>query len=191
MSVVELPIQTERLVLRSWKESDLEPFAAMNRDSRVMEFLPKPLTRAESVQLVDKIRSAMSASGFGLWAVETRRSGEFIGYVGLLAANFEAHFTPCVEVGWRLAHRFWGCGYATEAARKALSIGFTAFGLDAIVSFTVPRNVRSRKVMERLGMTHDPADDFNHPKLESGHPLERHVLYRLSKDDWMRFNAPR
>lgn len=185
MSVLELPLQTERLVLRSWKEADLVPFAAMNSDSRVMEFLPTCLTRAESDQLAGRICSAMRASGFGLWAVETRNSGEFIGYVGLLATNFEAHFTPCVEVGWRLAHRFWGRGYATEAARTALEIGFTVFGLDAIVSFTVPRNVRSRKVMERLGMTHSPADDFNHPKLESGHRLERHVLYRLSRDDWM------
>ena len=149
-----------------------------------MAHYPKPLTRAESDAAVAYYREHFARHGFGLWAVEVPGVAEFIGYVGLAVPRFEAHFTPCVEVGWRLARAYWGRGYATEGARAALDIGFRQYGLDEIVSFTVPANRRSRAVMERLGMTHDPADDFDHPNLPEGHRLRRHVLYRLTKARW-------
>jgi len=127
---------------------------------------------------------AFAEHGFGLWAVEVVGVAPFIGYVGLSIPRFEAHFTPAVEVGWRLASAYWGQGYATEGARAALEAGFTQFGLKEIVSFTVPATARSRRVMERIGMTHDPADDFDHPRLAEGDPLHRHVLYRIGRAQW-------
>lgn len=161
-----------------WQESDREPFAAMNADPEVMEHFPELLTRRQSDELVERIEAGFAEGGFFLWAVEVRASGEFVGFTGLAAPGFEAHFTPAVEIGWRLARSAWGNGYATEAARRALEFGFED-GLDEIVSFTTPANRRSRAVMERLGMSHDPADDFDHPSLPPGHPLRPHVLYRL------------
>jgi len=172
-------IRTARLILRAWRDDDLEPFAAMNADSAVMEHFPKPLSREESDETAARIRAFMEVRGFGLWAVEVPGSLPFVGFVGLTSPLFEAPFTPCVEVGWRLARVAWGLGYATEAARAALDLGFDRFGLDEIVSMTVPRNVRSRRVMEKLGMTREPADDFDHPRLPEEHPLRRHVLYRF------------
>jgi ribosomal-protein-alanine N-acetyltransferase len=144
-----------------------------------MEHFQAPLTRAESDAMVDRIEAAFESNGFGLWAVEVVGGAPFIGFVGLAVPTFEAHFTPAVEVGWRLAQEHWGRGYATEAAHAALEFGFASVGLDEIVSFTVPANIRSRAVMERLGMTHDEKDDFDHPRIPPGHPLRRHVLYRL------------
>jgi ribosomal-protein-alanine N-acetyltransferase len=146
-----------------------------------MEHFPAPLTRVESDAMVGRIETAFEVNGFGLWAVEVFGGPAFIGFVGLAVPRFEAHFTPAVEVGWRLAREHWGRGYATEAARAALDFGFGSAGLDEIVSFTVPANTRSRAVMERLGMTHDPSDDFDHPQIAPGHPLRRHVLYRLKR----------
>ena len=177
---------TERLVLREWRDEDRAPFAALNADARVVEFLSKPLDRAESDAFVDRIIGHWADDGHGLWAVEVRDDGRFIGFVGLAAPNFEAAFTPCVEVGWRLSPEAWGHGYATEAAREALRFGFEDLDLMEIVSFTVPANARSRAVMERIGLTRDPADDFDHPNLPEGHPLRRHVLYRLRREDWAR-----
>lgn len=170
--------------MRPWRQSDLAPFAALNRDPLVMEYMPKPLTRAESDQMVAKIREGLDKNGFGLWAVEVRGGAPFIGFVGLSIPSFQTHFTPCVEVGWRLAREYWGHGYATEAGRRALAVGFEQFDLDEIVSFTTTGNVRSRAVMDRLGLTRDPADDFDHPTLPPDHPIFPHVLYRLSKLDW-------
>lgn len=175
---------TRRLVLREWRDADREPFAALNADPEVARFLPAPLTRAESDALVDRIEAHFARNGFGFWAVEIKGGEPFIGLLGLAAAGFDAPFTPAVEVGWRLARQAWGRGYATEGASAALDFGFGPLGLDEIVSFTVPGNVRSRAVMERLGMTHDPADDFDHPSLPEGHPLRRHMLYRVSASDW-------
>jgi RimJ/RimL family protein N-acetyltransferase len=172
-------IHTLRLQLRAWRDEDLPAFAALNADPRVVEFFPKALDRAESDALAGRIRDNFARRGFGLWAVEVPEVAEFIGCVGLSVPRFEAHFTPCVEIGWRLAHEHWGFGYATEAARAALAFGFAHLGLDEIVSFTVPANRRSRAVMERIGMTRTPADDFDHPNLPEGHPLRRHVLYRM------------
>jgi RimJ/RimL family protein N-acetyltransferase len=172
-------LRTERLLLRRWRDGDRGPFAALNADPVVVEHLRSTLTRAESDAFVDRIEAGFREHGFGLWAVEVAGGGAFAGFVGLSVPSFEAHFTPAVEVGWRLARQHWGHGYAVEAARAAAAFGFEVVGLEEIVSFTVPANARSRRVMERLGMTHDPADDFDHPKLPEGHPLRRHVLYRL------------
>ena len=171
-------IHTLRLHLRLWRDEDLPDFAALNADPRVMEFLSQPLDRAESDARAARIRDHFARRGFGLWAVEVPRVADFIGFGGLSVPEFEAHFTPCVEVGWRLAHEYWGRGYATEAALAALDFGFRRLALDEIVSFTVPANRRSRGVMERIGLTRTPADEFDHPALPEGHPLRRHVLYR-------------
>jgi RimJ/RimL family protein N-acetyltransferase len=143
-----------------------------------MEFYPSTLTRAESDAMVDLIEHRF-ADGFGLWAVEVPGLAPFIGYVGLAAPTFAAHFTPAVEVGWRLAHEHWGRGYAPEAARAAVADGFERLGLEEIVSFTSMVNVRSRRVMEKLGMSHEPSDDFDNPSVVEGHRLRPHVLYRL------------
>ncbi len=172
-------LETERLVLRGWREEDLGAFAALNADPRVMEFMPKRLARAESDAFVGRIRTHFAEHGFGLWAVEVPGVAPFVGFTGLQVARFEAHFTPCVEVGWRLAYEHWGRGYAPEAAREALRHGFEVAGLDEIVSFTSVGNERSRRVMEKIGMARDLADDFDHPRLPEGHPLRRHVLYRI------------
>ena len=172
---------TERLILRSWRVEDRAPFAAMNADPVAMEHFPRTYDRRESDAMVDRIEEHLTAHGFGFWAVEVPDVAPFIGFVGLSTPSFEAHFTPAIEVGWRLAREHWGHGYATEAARKAVSVGFEEYDLREIVSFTVPANFRSRRVMERIGMTHDLADDFDHPRLPPGHPLRRHVLYRLAR----------
>jgi RimJ/RimL family protein N-acetyltransferase len=176
-----LALRTSRLLLRDWRDEDLPPFAALNADSQVMEFFPRPLDRTESDALAARIRNQFARSGFGLWAVEVCGVAPFIGFVGLSVPSFEAHFTPCVEIGWRLAREFWGRGYATEAARAALDFGFHRLELEEIVSFTVPANRRSRSVMERLGMTHSPDDDFENPRIPQGHPLRHHLLYRMAR----------
>lgn len=177
-------LRTERLVLRRWREDDLEPFAALNADPRVMEHFPAPLSRAESDAMVERIEAHFEEHGWGLWAAEVIASGAFIGFIGLWTPRFDAHFTPAVEVGWRLAHEHWGHGYAPEGARAAITHGFECLGLQEIVSMTSVGNDRSRRVMEKLGLTHDPADDFDHPSMPPGHRLERHVLYRLRRDAW-------
>jgi RimJ/RimL family protein N-acetyltransferase len=153
----------------------------MNADPEVMRHFPARLSRAESDAFVDRIAEGFGRNGYGLWALEVRDTGEFIGYAGLQPANFEAHFTPAVEIGWRLARPAWGHGYATEGARAAVAYGFGPGGLDEILSWTVPANERSRAVMRRLGMTHDADDDFDHPRLPADHPMRRHVLYRLPR----------
>lgn len=177
-------LRTERLLLREWVDADREPFAALNADPEVMRFMSRMLDRTESDAFVDRILGHWEADGHGLWAVERLDDGSFIGFVGLTPPSFEARFTPAVEIGWRLARPAWGHGFATEAARAALRFGFEELRLDQIVSFTTPANVRSRAVMERLGMTRDPSDDFDHPSLPVGHPIRPHVLYRLSRAAW-------
>jgi ribosomal-protein-alanine N-acetyltransferase len=174
-------MRTERLLLRRWRPSDLAPFAALNADPRVMRYFPTTLSRAESDAFAEQIEAHFAEHGFGLWAVEVPDLAPFIGFVGLSVPRFEASFTPCVEVGWRIAAEHWGRGYAPEAARTALAFGFETLGLREILSFTTVVNAPSRRVMEKLGMTHDPSDDFDHPALPEGHALRRHVLYRLSR----------
>ena len=151
----------------------------MNADPRVMEHFPKLLSREESDARVDAIEAHFREYGFGLWAVEVPGVAPFVGFIGMTRQNLAAPFMPCVEIGWRVAADFWGRGYATEGARVAANFGFKQLNFSEIVSYTVPANLRSRRVMEKLGMTHDPADDFDHPLLPAGHPLRRHVLYRL------------
>lgn len=170
--------------MRAWTDADREPFAALNADPEVARYLSGPMSRAESDALAERIEAGFADDGFGLWAIEVTANGNFIGFTGLSRPRFDAHFMPAVEVGWRLARRAWGHGYATEAAGAALDYGFATAGLDEIVSFTTATNARSRAVMARLGMTYDRADDFDHPALPTDHPLRPHVLYRLSRDRW-------
>ena len=177
-------IETERLLLRRWREADREPFARMNADPRVMEYFPALLSPYESDRLIEHINAHFERHGFGLWAAELRATGEFIGYVGLAIPHFDAAFTPCVEIGWRLDATHWGRGLATEGARALAHHAFNVLGLTEIVSFTVPGNLRSRRVMEKLGMTHNGRDDFDHPNLPPGHPMRRHVLYRLTRSQF-------
>jgi RimJ/RimL family protein N-acetyltransferase len=174
-------IRTQRLILRPWRDDDLAPFAAMNADPRVMEFFPAPLSRDESDASAGRIRAHFDAHGFGLWAIEVPGRSSFIGFTGLMPPRFEAHFTPAIEIGWRLAFEHWGQGYATEAARAVLAHGFETLGLAEIVSFTAVGNVRSRQVMEKIGMRHDARGDFDHPLIAEGHPLRPHVLYRVAR----------
>ncbi len=176
-------LTTRRLLLRQWRDADLVPFAALNADPEVMRYFPAPLTREQSDALADRARSAIEERGWGLWAVEHTASGVFIGFVGLAEPRFDAHFTPAVEVGWRLGPAHWGYGYATEAAQAALSFGFRELDLAEIVSFTAAANEGSQAVMRRLGMSHDPVDDFDHPSIDG--PLRRHLLFRLQRPGWL------
>jgi RimJ/RimL family protein N-acetyltransferase len=176
--------ETERLVLRHWRHSDRESFARLNADAQVMEFMPSILTRGQSDAIVDCIEAHFRRHGFGLCAAELRDDHSFVGFIGLAVPSFEAHFTPCVEIGWRLSADCWGQGLATEGARQMVEYASEQLRLGALVSFTVPANVRSRRVMEKLGMSRNAADDFDHPGLPEGHPLRRHVLYRLSLSTW-------
>ena len=175
-----MDLRTERLRLRAWRDADREPFAQINSDARVMRYFRAPLTREQSDAFGDVNRTHIEQHGWGLWAVEIPGISLFAGFVGLSRPRFDAHFTPCVEIGWRLAPEFWGHGYATEGAVAALAFGFDTLGLDEIVSFTTETNIPSRRVMERIGMTRKPADDFDHPALPVDHPLRRHVLYRIA-----------
>lgn len=182
---MDLPreLRTERLWLRRWLPEDRAPFARLNAEPRVVEFLPGPLSREESDAMADRIEAHFDRHGFGLWAVEVPGVTRFAGFVGLAIPRFEAPFTPCVEIGWRLDADHWSRGYATEGARAALQFGFEALRLEEIVSFTVPGNVRSRRVMEKIGMTRSAREDFDHPLLPEGHPLRRHVLYRTQRPE--------
>lgn len=171
--------RTSRLLLRPWRDADREAFARLNSDPEVMRHLPGVLDRTASDALVDAVEAHFESHGFGVWAIEVAAGAPFIGCVGLMHVGFAAHFTPTVEIAWRLSREAWGHGYATEAAREACRIGLADLELPEIVAFTVPANTRSRAVMTRLGMNHDPNEDFDHPKLAEGDPLQRHVLYRL------------
>ena len=180
---------TARLHLREWRDEDLEPWTALNADPRVREFFPGVSTPEESAAAMQTVREHFARHGFGLWAAEVIGGAPFIGFIGLAIPPFDAHFTPCVEVGYRLAFDHWGHGYATEGARAALDFGFqharlkprAPEGLDELVAMAVPGNRRSRHVMEKLGMRRNPADDFDHPNLPADHPLRRHVLYRIRR----------
>jgi RimJ/RimL family protein N-acetyltransferase len=180
--------QTERLLLRRWKDSDRLHFARLNTDPQVTEFLGGPLSRQQSDAMIKRAEEHFRVHDFGPYAAEILATGEFAGFIALMVPSFQAHFTPCVEIGWRLAASMWGQGYATEGAKALLRHAFSDLGLRHLVSFTVPANVRSRRIMEKLGMTRDPAEDFDHPNLSEDDPLRRHVLYRLSRETY-RSNA--
>ena len=172
---------TDRLWLRRWLPEDRVPFAALNADARVMDYFSAVLSREESDTLASRIEAHFEQHDFGLWAVEIADVTSFAGFIGLSVPSFEAPFTPCVEIGWRLAADYWGFGYATEGARVALDFAFKTLKLHEVISFTSPGNLRSRRVMEKIGMVHDPAGDFDHPALPQGHLLRRHVLYRMTR----------
>lgn len=173
------PLETNRLLLRRWKKSDLKSFIKLNADPQVMKYFPSILTEKESEELLSRIEEKFEKDGFCFWAAELKATGDLIGMVGLNIPSFKAHFTPCVEIGWRLKYESWGQGYASEAAQKALHFGFETLRLKEIISFTTQGNLRSRRVMERIGMTYDVNGDFIHPGLAKEHPLARHVLYRM------------
>jgi ribosomal-protein-alanine N-acetyltransferase len=177
-------LRTDRLILRHWRPEDRAPFAALNDDPAVMKHFPNHLTRAQSDAMVDRITTFLDEQGWGLWAIEVAETGEFIGFTGLCVPRFEAAFTPCVEVGWRLARSSWGRGYATEAARASVAHGFGPLGLDEIVAMVVPDNARSQGVMSKLGMTRDEDADFDHPLIPEGSPVRRHRLYRITAHAW-------
>ncbi len=176
-----IELETQRLLLRQWRAADREPFAALNADPIVMEYFPSALTKAESDALADRCERLISERGWGAWATEIKATGEFIGMVGLNIPRADLPLSPCVEILWRLAKPYWRQGFATEAARGALRVGFEVLTLPEIVSFTVPSNTRSRRVMERLDMKMDAAT-FEHPGLPEGHVLRTHCSYRLSRD---------
>ena len=175
-------LETPRLLLRRWQIADQEPFATLNGDPETMKFFLQPLNRSESDSLIERYEKHFEEQGFGMWALQSKKTRDLIGATGLLRVTFAAHFTPTVNIGWRLARQHWGNGYATEAAVEALRFGFEKLNLPEIVAFTLPQNTSSRGVMERLGMTHNPNDDFDHPKVPQWHPMVRHVLYRVKND---------
>jgi RimJ/RimL family protein N-acetyltransferase len=175
-----MQLTTARLHLRRWRDSDRAPFQVLNADPRVMEFFPSTLTAEESDQAVERIERHFDQHSFSLYAAELIESQTFIGFIGLSVPALAAPFMPAVEIGWRLAYEFWGRGLATEGARAVVQHAFTALHLPGLVSFTTTANLRSRRVMEAIGMLRDAAEDFDHPNLPQGHPLRPHVLYRLA-----------
>lgn len=175
-----LELHTQRCVLRQWKDTDLAPWAAMNADPAVRRYFPSVLSAEQAGAEAGRCREAMAQRGWGLWALELPGEFAFAGFVGLMVPHFDAPFVPAVEIGWRLTPAAWGRGYATEAARAALEFAFTRLGLHEVVAITVPANEPSRRVMQRLGMVRDAGGDFDHPRIDAGHPLRRHVLYRTS-----------
>ncbi|ATR84855.1 N-acetyltransferase [Pseudomonas sp. FFUP_PS_473] len=179
-----LELESARLVLRQWQDDDLREFAAMCADPQVMRYFPAPLTRLESAALIGRLRGHFAEYGFGLWALERKDSGAFIGMTGLLNVNFNAGFAPAVEIGWRLARRHWGLGFASEAAWTCLRCAFAQLGLEQVVSFTSESNLPSQKVMQAIGMQADPDSNFEHPRIPPGHPLRPHVLYRINRTQW-------
>jgi RimJ/RimL family protein N-acetyltransferase/pimeloyl-ACP methyl ester carboxylesterase len=184
MTVIPLFIQTRRLILRPWREEDLPAYATLNADPRVMEYFPSTLSKEESDRQARSIIKHIQENGWGFWVVEAPGVADFIGFIGLEKVDFSAPFTPAVEIGWRLAFDYWGHGYAAEGARAALQYGFEKLQLNQIVSFTAIGNKPSRRVMEHIGMRRSAADDFDHPKLAPDSPVRRHVLYRLSREEW-------
>ncbi len=182
MSAV-IEFETPRLRLRQWRDADREPFAALNADPEVMRFFSARIGREGSDASIDTWQSQLAGRGWSNWAVEIRSTAQFIGFVGLTVPRRVLPFSPCVEIGWRLARAHWGQGYATEAARAALRVGFERIGLAEIVSFTTILNRASRAVMERIGM-HDAHQDFDYPGLPEGSPLRLHCLYRLGIETW-------
>lgn len=181
---MDVELETERLVLRPWREEDLDPFAALCADAEVMRYFPAPLTREESKALIARAIEKTWEDGFCFQPVEEKASGRFLGFVGLSKPGAPLPFTPCVEVGWRLARAAWGQGFASEAARAWLRFGYETLDLNEIVSFTALENLPSQAVMRRIGMERDMAADFEHPLIEEGHRLRPHVLYRLSRRAW-------
>lgn len=182
-------LETERLILRAWHDDDLELMLDINQDPKVMEYFPSVLGLAETDLLIQKIRKHYDEHGFTLYAVERKDTHEFIGFIGLLSVGFEAKFTPAFEIGWRLSSEHWGQGFAPEGAQAVLDYAFNELDIPEIVSFTTVGNLKSRRVMEKIGLTHNPDDDFEHPKLPDDSPLKRHVLYKLTKKQYLQMQG--
>jgi len=179
--VMTTHIETERLILREWRDEDLAPFARMNGDPLVMEFLPRVLDEKTTARHMKEFQKHFKVHGYGLYAVEIKETGEFAGFVGLNTVDFKSHFTPAIEIAWRLDYEYWGKGYGSEAAKAVIAHAFNGLGLRELVAFTVHDNARSRHLMEKIGMTYDAKGDFDYPALKKGHPLGRFVLYRIQK----------
>lgn len=179
-----ITLETDRLILRPWRESDRAPFAALNADPYSMRFFPKTMSRAESDAMVDAMIASMEQNGWGGFALERKADGAFIGLTGIGRPRFEASFTPCFELGWRILKEHEGNGYVTEAARECLRLGFEVIGEAQLYAFTVPANLPSQAVMRRIGMTRVEGGDFDHPNVPDGHALKRHVLYRVTREEW-------
>lgn len=178
-------IETERLILRTWKKEDAEAYFQINQDPKVIEFLRGSLTMEQVNDFIPAVNSHGDKHGYTLWAACLKKTGELMGFIGLNYTDWESHFTPAVEVGWRLGSQYWGKGFATEGAKASLEYGFKQCGLKEIISFTVPANIRSIRVMEKIGLKRDLNGDFTHPKLAADHPLSQHVLYRLRADEYL------
>jgi RimJ/RimL family protein N-acetyltransferase len=178
-------IETPRLILRTWQDADVEPYWQINQDPKVLEFLLVPLSIEQVRDFIAKNNQIQLQKNYSLWAVELKENRSLIGFIGLNYTDWPAHFTPAVEIGWRLGSQYWGQGYATEGAVAVLEYGFTKVGLEEIVSFTVPMNERSIKVMQKIGMSNTAEDNFLHPKLTPDHKLSSHVLYRITKNIWL------
>lgn len=172
-------IETNRLILRTWGDNDINDYYLLNQDPKVVEFLLKMSSIEQSKEFIECMNDQFHARGYTIFAMEEKQSGILIGFTGLNAPKWHAHFTPCVEIGWRLSSKFWGNGYATEAARSVLDYGFKECALKEILAWTVPANLRSIRVMEKIGMEHDINGDFNHPEVPEGHELSKHILYRI------------
>ena len=179
-------LRTERLLLWRWRATDVEAFAAINADRTVMEHFPSPLTATQSAELLRRIEACFEANGYGLWAVELAGESSLAGCVGIVPVDIQVAFAPAVELAWRLAPEFWRRGLAGEAAAAATRFAFEDLGLAELVAYTAASNLRSRRLMERLGMRRDPVEDFAHPKLAPEHPLAPHVLYRIDSARWHR-----
>lgn len=179
-------IETKRLILRTWSKEDADPYFKINQDPKVIEFLLGPLTMEKVNDFIHAVNKHQDTHGYTLWAAELKETGELMGFIGLSYTTFKSHFTPAVEVGWRLGSQFWGKGYATEGAKACLEYGFKQRGLKEIISFTVPANIRSLRVMEKIGLKRIVNGDFAHPKLATDHPLSKHVLYRLNAGEYLR-----
>ncbi|HHT9843880.1 TPA: GNAT family N-acetyltransferase [Legionella pneumophila] len=178
-------LETERLLLRTFQEEDVESFIAINQDEKIMQFFPSIPSVKETIALIDRIIAHQEEHGFSLYAVEIKNTGEMIGFVGLISVSFEAHFTPAIEIGWRLSSKHWNQGHATEAANAVLEYAFKNIGLGEVVSFTSVLNKPSIRVMQKIGMNTCSEDDFDNPKIQADSPLVRHVLYRLKRSDYL------
>lgn len=178
-------LETDRLILRTLEMSDLEEMTKINQDPKVMEFFPGLQDKEQTKAFIERVQKHYNEHGYSLFAVVLTEMNTFIGFVGLLTVGFNEHFTPATEIGWRLSSNYWGKGFATEAARAVLEYAFDVLNIESLVSFTTVDNLKSRRVMENLGMTHNTEDDFDHPKLDVNSPLRRHVLYRIAKQPYL------
>ena len=177
----QIEIETKRLLLRRWQNADMGAFISMNADTTVMRFFPATLYAEETKAFYDSIQQEFSEYGYGLYAVEEKDSGYFIGYIGFHWSRFDLDFCPCIEMSWRLSKQYWNKVYATEGAAACLKHGFEKLCFDVVVSFTSIENVASQRVMQKIGMHFERY--FEHPKVSEGHPLRSHVFYRINKDD--------